>query len=154
MARFTAGISLAAGGDCWQECPIVNPPDDIDWVRHVNGRWIVRESLRGDTSAYLDHLASVDPVRLREACGRARGLRRFHPDEDPKPWFYAGLFSLATQDEAARFLKGHDFTIACIPKFAKTQLGSLSVEDLVEETAEKIRRIREELDRLPDPVTP
>lgn len=30
---------------------------------------------------------------------------------DPKPWFYAGLFSLATADEARRMLASHPLTL-------------------------------------------
>ena len=126
----------------------MNPPDDIDWVRQVNGRWIVRESLREDTAAYLDHLAATDTARLHEACRRAHTLTNDHPEEDPKPWFYGGLFSFATEAEAARYLGDHDFLIACIPKFAKTNLGSLRVDELGEETAEKILRIRAALEEL------
>lgn len=124
------------------------PADDIDWVRHVNARWIVRESLRRDASAYLDHLAASDPPRLREVCRRARALTRAHPDEDPKPWFYAALFSLSTESEAERFLRGHDFTIACIPGLADCGLGLLRVEDLRPGTLEKLGRVRESLARL------
>jgi hypothetical protein len=123
-------------------------PDDIGWVRHVNGRWIVRESLRADASAYLDHLAAKDPGRLTESCRRARVLAVTHPGEDPKPWFYSGLFSLATQEEAARFLKGHDFTIACIPRLAGGGLGTLQVDEVRPDTAGKIRRVRAALEAM------
>jgi len=126
----------------------VNPPDDIHWVRHVNGRWLVRESLREDASAYLDHLAATDPARLREVCRRAHVLVGGHPGEDPKPWFYAGLFSLATMAEAERYLRGHDFTIACIPRFAETDLGSLRVEELAADSADKIRRVKTALEAM------
>lgn len=128
--------------------PVVKSPDDIDWVRHVNGRWIVRESLRGDASAYLDHLARFDPGRLRESCRRARILTMTHSSEDPKPWFYSGLFSLATEDEAKRFLKGHDFTIACIPRLATGGLGALRVDEVRPDTADKIHRVRAALEAM------
>ncbi len=126
----------------------MNPPDDIDWVRHVNGRWIVRESLRQDAADYLDHLAATDPERLRRACARARTLSRGHPGEDPKPWFYAGLFSLATLPEARRYLRGHDFTLACIPRFAGAGLGTLQSGDLRPDTVDKLRRVRAALRAL------
>lgn len=118
------------------------PPDDIDWVRHVNGRWLVRSTFRADAAAYLDHLASVDPDRLLASCGRARRLARSQSGEDPKPWFYAALFSLATLEEARRYLRGHDFTIACIPKFADTDLGSFHPGNVGVSAWEKIERIR------------
>lgn len=128
--------------------PVLKSPDDIGWVRHVNGRWIVRESLRADAFAYLDHLAAADPGRLRESCRRAKGLVTTHPGEDPKPWFYAGLFSLATEAEAARFLRGHDFTIACIPRLAGGGLGVLRVDEVRPDTAGKIRRVRAALEAM------
>jgi hypothetical protein len=126
----------------------VKSPDDIDWVRHVNGRWIVRESLRGDAEAWLDHLAASDPARLHEVCCRARRLTSANPGEDPKPWFYAGLFSLATREEASQFLKGHDFTIACIPRLDGGGLGALRVDEVRPDTADKIHRVRAALDSM------
>src|ERR1041384_2872948 len=44
-------------------------------------------------------------------------LREAAP-EDPKPWFYAGLFSLATVEEARRFLANHSFTLSAIPSLS------------------------------------
>lgn len=108
----------------------------------------MRESLRGDASAYLDHLAGVDPGRLGESCRRARVLTTNHPAEDPKPWFYSALFSLATEDEAKRFLKGHDFTIACIPRLARGGLGALRVDEVRSDTADKIHRVRAALEAM------
>ena len=70
------------------------------------------------------------------------------PEEDPKPWFYAGLFSLATLAEAERFLSGHDFTIACIPALADSDFGSLHPGEVGLPTWEKILRIRAVLNRL------
>jgi len=127
----------------------VNPPDDITWVRHVNGRWLVRDRLRADAAAFLDHLAAIDPERLREACHRARITSdRRARNEDPKPWFYSGLFSLATHAEAVRFLRGHDFTIACLPKLDKCDLNTLPSETLREETSDLLRRVREAITAL------
>jgi hypothetical protein len=127
---------------------VVKSPDDIDWVRHVNGRWIVRESLRQDAAAWIDHLFAIDPARLQEVSRRARLLTTSQSGEDPKPWFYAGLFSLATREEASQFLKGHDFTIACIPPLADAMLGSLKVDEMRPDTAEKIRRVRAALEAM------
>ncbi len=69
--------------------------------------------------------------------------------EDPKPWFYAGLFSLAAPDEATRFLQGHWFTAACIPSGAA--MPAAASKDLADETQDKLHRIREALARLPQP---
>lgn len=117
------------------------PDDDIAWVRQVNGRWIVRESLRDDAEAFLEHLDS-DPDRLREACRRARLLVERQRGRDPKPWFYAGLFSVASAEEARRFLGGHNFTLACLPSHAAVGLRGLRAEELREDTKEKTREIR------------
>lgn len=117
------------------------PDDDISWVRQVNGRWIVRESLRDDAAAFLEHLES-DPDRLREACRRARVLVEGLKGRDPKPWFYAGLFSVASTEEAGRFLGGHNFTLACLPGATSGGLGTLRPEDLREDTRETLCEIR------------
>ncbi len=116
---------------------------EVEWARHVNGRWLVGETLRKDAADYLDYLSKVDPARLVESCRRARRLfdhRR--PGEDPKPWFYPGLFSLATLPEARRYLRGHDFTIACIPALRGYGLGALQSDIVRPDTADKLRRVR------------
>lgn len=108
----------------------------------------MRESLREDAQSFLDHLAATDSARLRECCRRARLLTSAHPGEDPKPWFYGGLFSVASPEETLRFLKGHDFTAACVGGEAVEQFGNLRIDGLRPDTAEKIRRVREALARL------
>ncbi len=88
-------------------------PSDIAAVRRINERWIVRGELRENTRNYLDHLASVDPVRLAQSCRIA--LKMVHTRgklEDPKALFYAGLFSLATREEAELHLSKHRLTRA------------------------------------------
>jgi hypothetical protein len=118
--------------------------DDPAWARRVNSRWIVREGLRASSAAYLDHLASTDPERLERSCRRARQLTdRFGSDEDPKPWFYAGLFSLATRDEVIRFLTEHPFTLAALPGEEAVVPGLLGPDSVAKKTWEKILRIRE-----------
>jgi len=118
--------------------------DDLAWARRVNSRWIVREGLRASAAAYLDHLASTDGERLLRSCRRARRLTdRFGSDEDPKPWFYAGLFSLATRDEVTRFLTEHPFTLAAIPGEEGAMPGFLAPDSVAKTTWEKILRIRE-----------
>ncbi|HRQ88278.1 MAG TPA: hypothetical protein PLA50_05735 [Bacteroidia bacterium] len=126
-----------------------SPDDDIRWARHVNGRWLVRESLRSDADAFLDHLAAVDPARFGRSCSRARRMMDHRQsDEDPKPWFYAGLFSLATREEAARYLKSHHFTVACIPAFDGFGIGVLRVEELRTDSVDKLFRVRQALAEL------
>lgn len=91
-------------------------PDPITWARRVNSRWFVRDNFGDDTAAYLDHLARTDPDRLLRSCRNAQEMmkRRIH-GADPKPWFYAGLFSLATVDEARSSLRRRWFTRNSLP---------------------------------------
>lgn len=91
-----------------------------EWARRVNRRWFVRGGLDDTTEAWLDHLERSDPERFLASCEIARDLSR-GPDRihDPKPWFYAGLFSLATTKEARTYLTAHRFTAAAIPALAQ-----------------------------------
>lgn len=90
------------------------------WAKRVNGAWLVRGGLDATTDAWLAHLEQSDPARFLASCEIARALSR-GPDHthDPKPWFYAGLFSLATADEARHYLSAHHFTAAAIPALAQ-----------------------------------
>jgi hypothetical protein len=91
-----------------------------EWARRINRGWFVRGGLADTTAAWLDYLEQTDPTRLLAACEMARALSR-GPDHtiDPKPWFYAGLFSLATEEEARHYLTNHHFTAAAIPVLAQ-----------------------------------
>ncbi|MEI6676581.1 MAG: hypothetical protein WCO57_15535 [Verrucomicrobiota bacterium] len=93
--------------------------DPIAWARRINRGWLVRGGLDQTTDAWLTHLEQSDPTRLLASCDIARALSR-GPDRtlDPKPWFYAGLFSLASAAEARRHLTNHRFTAAAIPALA------------------------------------
>lgn len=85
----------------------------ITKVRRINERWIVRGSLRDHAVDYLLHLEATDPARLRQSCQLALELVRSRvPGEDPKPLFYAGLFSLASRSEIQRYLGEHLLTRA------------------------------------------
>jgi hypothetical protein len=82
--------------------------DYATWVRRANSRWIVHHGLSANAEAYLDYLARRDPKRLLESCRHAYRLTHERPpEEDPKPWFYGGVFSLATAAEIREFLSGH-----------------------------------------------
>lgn len=125
------------------ESPSPDGAEAVAWVRRVNGRWIVHEAMRGCAAGYLDHLEQTDPERLRRSCRIARHLAESQGvAEDPKPWFYAGLFSLATPDEARLYLADHAFTRSAIPALAETMPNVLSRETVSGETWAKIGRIR------------
>lgn len=124
-------------------------PDEISWVKGFNDRWIVREALRKHAAEYLEHLAQTDPKRLQRSCRRVKLLTdRFGHNEDPKPWFYAALFSLATVAEAKRYLAEHDFTLAAIPRLTEAAPDLLSGGRVALTTSEKIHRIRKALEGL------
>ncbi len=130
---------------------VKSPGASVAWARKVNDAWLVHGRLDIAAAAYMDQLEKIDPVRLARSCQRARlltGARgRF---ADPKPWFYGGLFSLATPSEAKRYLADHPFVAAVIPGMA----GSPEHPELAkasEQTRKKIRRIREKIAALDRP---
>ena len=129
---------------------MIETDEVVAWVRWVNGRWITHEGMKEAASGYLDHLEVTDPDRLEVSCSRAKRLAEQHgAEEDPKPWFYAGLFSLATVSEAARFLSDHAFTVTAIPRLAEA-LPELTLppDAVAPETWEKVGNIREAVSRF------
>ncbi len=85
--------------------------DCVAAVHRINERWFVHRSLRVHALEYMAHLTASDPERLVKSCRIAMGLvheRRYL--EDPKPLLYAGLFSLATVEEAEKYLNEHLLT--------------------------------------------
>ena len=71
------------------------------------------------------------------------GLRP--PLEDPKPWFYAGLFSLATSEEAARYLQPYRVTMAALPSMADDGNVILWLDEMGNEARNLVFRLREKL---------
>jgi hypothetical protein len=115
----------------------------------VNSRWIAHHGLQQSAADYLEDLEATDPDRLAASCERAKHLVSLSkPGEDPKPWFYAGLFSLATAPEAKRFLADHWFTAECIPSVSATIPKERTPGQISPGTHEKMARIREVLQRL------
>jgi hypothetical protein len=124
-------------------------PNYIAWARRVNGRWIVHNNLRERAAAYLDYLERNDPDRLERSCRLARALTtRCKLPQDPKPWFYGGLFSLATTVEADQFLSEHYFTAAVIPCTRDNPDVVGWLEKVNEPTRQAVRQIRRELEKL------
>jgi hypothetical protein len=111
----------------------------------VNSSWIVHSDLDRHAEEYLAHLESSDPPRLERSCENARALVGLRdPFGDPKAWFYAGLFSLATPDELDRFAETHWMTRAAVSSIDPPESAGFSPSAL-----EKLRRIRDALSRLP-----
>lgn len=91
---------------------------------------------------------TVDDGRLLSCCEAARALCAMRdPLSDPKPWFYAGLFSLATADEARRFLETHRITRAAIPSMHEDESVVLWLDRVGPETRELIQRLRDGIRR-------
>lgn len=121
-------------------------PEPVEWARRVNNRWIAHHGLKESARIYLDHLEASDPERLVRSCESARQMVRVcGPGEDPKPWFYAGLFSLVARAEAVQFLQDHWFTASCIPSLPPAFGQSIQPEHVGPETKAKLSRIREVL---------
>ena len=123
------------------------PP--IEWAGRVNQSWIVRGGLNEHAVEWMKYLISQDDGRLLSSCEAARamcGLR--DPLSDPKPWFYAGLFSLATADEARRFLHTHRITKAAIPAMRDDETVLLWLDRVGPETRELIQRLRDGIQRI------
>lgn len=125
--------------------------DAEEWVRRVNHTWIVHSHLSDHAQAWLEHLAASDDGRLEKSCWAARALFKLRaPLDDPKPWFYAGLFSTATASEAKRFLGPHRVTKATVPALAEDEEVVLWLERVGEETRELIARLRQGLLEIRD----
>jgi hypothetical protein len=123
--------------------------DYVAWVRRANSRWIVHHGLSSHANAYLDHLERNDAERLIESCRHSHLLAQERPPgDDPKPWFYAGLFSLATPAEIREFLAGHwllRMTVTTLPQGLAQNAAGHAVSG---ETLRKIQRIREAVARV------
>jgi hypothetical protein len=68
--------------------------------------------------------------------------------DDPKPWFYSGIFQLATAAEAKRFLETHRVTKATVPAMAHDPEVQLWLDRVGPETRELLTRLRQGLARL------
>jgi hypothetical protein len=120
----------------------------VEWVKRVNHTWLVRGGLDAASEKWLAYLGQADPHRLGVACAVARamcGLR--DPLADPKPWFYAGLFSVATADEIRRFISGHRITMAAVPTMWRDPDVLLWLDRVGGETKDLIRDLRAGLER-------
>ena len=122
--------------------------DPVGWVKRINRTWIVRHDLNRQAEAWLDHLAEFADDRLVRSCEMARTMCDFRPAlHDPKPWFYAGLFHLATASEARRFLDTHRITKATVPAMVGDESVHLWIDRISPETRELLERLRRTLGR-------
>ena len=118
----------------------------IEWAGRINRRWIVHHGLGHRADEWLAYLAESDPKRLKKSCEIARAMiRRWGQIGDPKPWFYSGLFSTATAEEAKRFLGGHRLTTAMVPAMAEDEGVMEWAGSLCPETRSLLDRLRTSL---------
>lgn len=123
--------------------------EPVAWARQVNGRWIVHNDLNRSAEAWLDHLATLNDGRLLRACETARAMSGIRDSlDDPKPWFYAGLFRLATAEEGRQFLAHHRVTRACVPALTNDSEVLLWLDRITPETRRLLDRLGEALARL------
>lgn len=115
----------------------------VDWVKRINRSWIVHNNLNDRAEAWVDQLAEENDPRLTRSCELARTMCDLRePLDDPKPWFYAGLFHLATAEEALRFLDTHRVTKATVPTMADDESVRLWLNRISEETKFLLGRLR------------
>ncbi len=78
----------------------------------INRTWFVRGGLAENTQRYLAMLEKERPQILARACARAvrAASAASAQGKDPKPDFYAALFSEASDEERTVYLKDHLWT--------------------------------------------
>ena len=122
--------------------------DYIQWAGQLNGRWIVHNKLNDTAAAWMEYVGEADPERLARSCQLAHVLvHTLDAAEDPKPWFYGALFSLATPSEAKKFLAGHPLLASIVPALQSGGLPT-TLESVDNTTRGKILRLRDVLHRL------
>jgi hypothetical protein len=130
------------------EVPRQSCSDQVEtWIRRVNDRWLVHSGLNHHARAYMDRLAVLDPRRLARSCEIVHRLMKIHdPDSDPKPWFYGGLFSLATPEEESQYLEGHRFTRMLLPSTPEGRMrGEAEDLELAPEVVRRVQNIRSQI---------
>jgi hypothetical protein len=117
------------------------PP--VDWFKRVNRSWIVHNNLNDQADAWVNYLADLRDGRAETSCEIARTMCDLRdPLDDPKPWFYAGLFHLATAAEARRFIETHRVTKATVPTMVDDESVNLWMARISPETRELVERLR------------
>lgn len=117
--------------------------DPLTWANTVNNTWIVHNNLNNSAEDWLLHLGRLDDGRLIPSCEIARKMCALRdPLDDPKPWFYAGLFHLATQEEAIDFLPNHRVTRATVPIMHDDRAVVLWLDRVTAETRVLLDRLK------------
>jgi len=122
-----------------------------EWARKVNRSWIVHNDLNERADGWIDYLERLDDGRLQPSCEIARRMAHVRGSlDDPKPWFYAGLFHLATAAEAGRFLEHHRVTRATVPAMADDEAVRLWLDRISPETRALLERLKTALGEIGD----
>jgi hypothetical protein len=117
------------------------PP--VEWAERVNRSWIVHSNLDDQAEAWMHYLRDLNDGRLELSCQIARTMCDLRDSlDDPKPWFYSGLFHLAMADEARRFLANHPVTKATVPAMAEDENVLRWREHISPATYELLERLR------------
>ena len=120
----------------------------VDWVMRINRSWIVHNNLNDQAEAWVNYLTALGDGRIHVSCELARHMCDVRqPLDDPKPWFYAGLFHYATAAESLRFLDHHRVTKATVPAMEHDESVQLWVARISPETRELLERLRVALGR-------
>lgn len=120
-----------------------------EWARRINRSWIVHNNLNDQAEAWVDYLETGGDPRLKISCEAARAMCDLRdPLDDPKPWFYAGLFHLATPEEAFRFLDLHRVTKATVTSMRNDENVRLWINRISLETKDLLERLRYSLTKL------
>lgn len=120
----------------------------VEWVKRINRSWIVHNNLNDRAEAWVDYLIENSDPRLARSCELARAMcDQRDPLDDPKPWFYAGLFHFATEEESREFLETHRVTKATVPAMVDDESVKLWVNRISAETRELLERLRNALGR-------
>ena len=115
----------------------------VEWANRVNETWIVHNNLNNSAQNWIKYLQELDDGRLIPSCEIARFMsRRRGPYDDPKPWFYAGLFHLATATEAIRFLPNHRVTRSTVPAMRNDEDVRLWLDRINPETKILLDRLK------------
>lgn len=115
----------------------------VEWAKRINRSWIVHNNLNDQAEAWIGYLAESEDPRLEVSCEAAQTMcDRREPLDDPKPWFYAGLFHLATPAEALRFLDVHRVTKATVSSMVNDESVQLWIARISPETKDLLERLR------------
>lgn len=123
----------------------------VDWVKRINRSWIVHHQLDQRAEAWMTYLGEADDGRLEQSCEMARAMCAKRDDlDDPKPWFYAGLFHLASEGEVKRFLDAHRITKATVPSMSEDEGVALWLDRVSQETITLLDRLKNALREVRD----